>query len=274
MATCHNVLSNLHTAPAGLQTRDIGERTPQAGSSTLQSLLRHTQSKPLSPIPTSEMALLSSPRARPDLVPDSWRSGTRTRARQSGKRRGASSPEPQHSQRSGRTRPPEGGTRHRAGWDPGAAGRDVSNHASGRRGHPRQSRPWASRRPPAHRGAAWAGCGCSPGARRSPLLHAAVSSWPAGLPSRAPGHAAAAPARSPAASGAAAAAVAAAGAAPPGRGQHMGGRGLRPSRLDHRPQRGRAGSVLPQLTPAPRSWRPGYHLHIGPIKIPRVTSRR
>lgn len=67
------------------------------------------------------MALLSSPRARPDLVPDSWRSGTRTRARQSGKRRGASSPEPQLCQRSGRTRPPEGGTRHRAGWDPGAA---------------------------------------------------------------------------------------------------------------------------------------------------------
>lgn len=32
----------------------------------------------------------------------------------------------------------------------------MSSHASGRRGHPRQSRPWASRRP-AHRGAAWAG---------------------------------------------------------------------------------------------------------------------
>lgn len=67
------------------------------------------------------MALLSSPRARSDLVPDSWRSGTRTRARQSGKRRGASSPESQLSQRSGRTRPPEGGTRHREGWDPGSA---------------------------------------------------------------------------------------------------------------------------------------------------------
>lgn len=64
---------------------------------------------------------MSSPRARPDLTHDSWRSGTRTRARQSGKRRGVSSPEPQLRQRSGRTRPPEGGTRHRAGWDPRVA---------------------------------------------------------------------------------------------------------------------------------------------------------
>lgn len=124
MATCHKRPQQpTHCACWALQTRDIAEHspTPQAGSSTLQSLLGHTQPKSLSPIPTSEMALLCPPRARPDLAPDFWRSGTRTRARQSGKRRGASSPEPQLRQRSGRTRPPEGGTRHRAGWDPRAA---------------------------------------------------------------------------------------------------------------------------------------------------------
>lgn len=151
MATCHNVLSNLHTAPAGLQTRDMGSAVPLPGLCLrpYKSLLGHTQSKPLSPIPTSGIALFEfSQGARPDLAPDSWRSGTQTWARQSGKRRGASSPEPQLHQRSGRTRPPEGGTTHRAGWNPGAARWDVSSHASGRRGHPRQSRPWASRRPP------------------------------------------------------------------------------------------------------------------------------
>lgn len=31
MATCHNDLSNLHTAPAGIQTRDIGERSSTPG---------------------------------------------------------------------------------------------------------------------------------------------------------------------------------------------------------------------------------------------------
>lgn len=120
MATCHNDLRNPHTAPAGLRTRDIGERspTPQAGSSPLQSRLGHTQSKPLSVAPTSETALFSSPRARPDLAPDSWRSGTRTPTRQRGKRRGASSPARQLGQRSGRTRLPERGSRHRTEPEP------------------------------------------------------------------------------------------------------------------------------------------------------------
>lgn len=124
MATCHNVLSNLHTAPAGLQTRDMGSAVPlpRLCLRPYKSLLGHTQSKPLSPIPTSGIALFEfSQGARPDLAPDSWRSGTQTRARQSGKRRGASSPEPQFHQRSRRTRLPEGGTTHRAGWNPGAA---------------------------------------------------------------------------------------------------------------------------------------------------------
>lgn len=158
----------------------------QAGSSPLQSRLGHTQSKPLIPVPTSEIALLSSPWARPDLAPDFWRSGTRTRARQRGKRRGASSP---HASAGGRLQA-QGGPELRgcsAGLSPATHRGDAATRA--------QNRPGASRRPPVHRGAAWAGCGCSPGARRSPLLHAAVSSWPAGPPSRAPGHAAAAPAR-------------------------------------------------------------------------------
>lgn len=197
MATCHNDLGHLHTAPAGLQTGDIGERSPWVFAPTKPPWAHPVQAaQSRAYYRGGSFEFLPTPGARPDLAPDSWRSGTRTRALQRGKRRGASSPGPQLRQRSGRARPPEGGAGHtgRVGA-PGLPRRDVSERSSGRRGHPRPSRQWAGRPPPARRGAAWAGCGCSPGARRSPLLHAAASSWPAGPPGCAPGHAAAAPAR-------------------------------------------------------------------------------
>lgn len=66
------------TTSATYTLRLLGSRLGTLGSAVLlprslplQSLLGHTQSKPLSPAPTSQMILLSSPRARPDLAPDS-----------------------------------------------------------------------------------------------------------------------------------------------------------------------------------------------------------
>lgn len=166
MATCHDDLGNLHTEPAGLQTGDMGERNPtaQAGSSPLQSLLGHTQPQTLSPSPTSETAHLSSPRARPDLAPDSWRSGTRTT--------GPAAREAQRgflaSARDARVRQRKAPGTRRAGA-PGLPERDVPATHRGDAATQAKAARGPAADPRAHRGAAWAGCRCSPQERGAHL---------------------------------------------------------------------------------------------------------